>query len=119
MVYSREFRENALKVIEEIGVKKAVKELNVSEATLYAWRKQAREAALSGAELNCADHAEERDEENMPGSSNPDLKREVEDLRKLNQSCRNTIAMMAEETAALRRQCEDYLRAIVLIAGER
>ena len=40
--YSQEFREDALKLASEIGVRKTSEKLDVSPKTLYAWQRKER-----------------------------------------------------------------------------
>ena len=42
--YGEEFKEEAIALAKEIGVKEAGRKLNVSEKTLYGWRKTKRQA---------------------------------------------------------------------------
>ena len=44
--YSREYKEEALKLVEEKGCKKASEELEISYNTLYGWVKAARNGEL-------------------------------------------------------------------------
>ena len=110
MKYTDDFREKALKLAEEIGVKKASKELHVGEQTLYSWRKKAKPESIN------ADPVIGTKENNIEGELRLDLKQELEEQKKLNQSCQQTIKYLVEENTALRQQCENYLMAITLIS---
>lgn len=45
--YEIEFKTNAVRLAEELGVNKAAKELGIPENTLYGWRLKHREGILS------------------------------------------------------------------------
>lgn len=45
--YSREYKEEAIKLAEEKGCKKASEELGISYHTLYDWIKQARKGIVN------------------------------------------------------------------------
>lgn len=45
--YEMEFKTNAVKLSEELGVNKAAMELGIPENTLYGWRMKHREGRLS------------------------------------------------------------------------
>ena len=114
MVYTEEFRQNALKMVESIGVKKTSKELHVGEQTLYSWKKRAREQNASSFSFPQENGKSEVKTED-PHKADFDLKQELDELKKLNQSCQQTIEFLVEENTLLRQQCENYLIAIRLI----
>ena len=67
MKYSKEFKQEALKLSDEIGVKKAASQLGVQYYTLAEWRKNRKAAAeaskptLSDAELRIRNKELERE----------------------------------------------------------
>ena len=114
MVYTEEFRQNALKMVESIGVKKTSKDLHVGEQTLYSWKKKARERnGSSVSSLQGNENSEVKTED--PRKADFDLKQELDELKNLNQSCQQTIEFLVEENAILRQQCENYIMAFRLI----
>lgn len=112
MFYSDEFRAKALEMAEKIGVKKTSKELHVGAQTIYNWQKNARFHEMQP--------VSSEDPEKVPIPNLPemgfDINQELDEQRKLNQSCQQTIRYLVEENAALRQQCENYLKAITLIS---
>ena len=111
MIYSEDFREKALEMVEKIGVRKASKELHVREQTLYSWKKKANKTdAISPVSK------EETDTNYNTIGIKLDLKEELENQRRVNQSCQQTIEYLVEENTSLRQQCENYLMAIRLIS---
>ena len=112
MFYSDEFRAQALEMAEKIGVKKTSKELHVGAQTLYNWQKNAR---FHEAQPVSADNSEKPQASDLP-ELGFDMNQELDEQRKLNQSCQQTIRFLVEENAALRQQCENYLKAITLIS---
>lgn len=48
MTYDREFKENALKLSDEIGVKKAAEQLGLPYYTIAEWRKKRTRYGISG-----------------------------------------------------------------------
>ena len=112
MFYSDEFRAKALEMAEKIGVKKTSKELHVGAQTLYNWQKNAR---FHEAQPVSADNTEKPQASDLP-ELGFDINQELDEQRKLNQSCQQTIRFLVEENAALRQQCENYLKAITLIS---
>lgn len=122
MGYTEDFKENALRITDRIGVIGASRETGVNAATLRKWRRKAKEkrAETEGKTVNAAgpENPDEMPVDPLEGLSR-EIRSELEEMRKLNDACRQTIAMLAEENVTLRKQCEDYLRAIALIAGSR
>ena len=141
MNYTKEFRENALKMAERVGVTKTSKELHVGKQTLYIWRKKANEAKGSQGKQESQviqkykakqEYQEKQTnqenqiitpsspEANQAKTTNQplqlDLKRELEEQRTLNKTCRQTIEYLVDENTSLRRQCENLLKAISLIS---
>ena len=112
MFYSDEFRAQALEMAEKIGVKKTSKELHVGVQTLYNWQKHARSHEVQPV---ATDNSEKPQVSNLP-ELGFDMNQELDEQRKLNQSCQQTIRFLVEENAALRQQCENYLKAITLIS---
>ena len=112
MFYSDEFRAQALEMAEKIGVKKTSKELHVGAQTLYNWQKHARSHEVQPV---AADNSEKSQISNL-SELGFDINQELDEQRKLNQSCQQTIRFLVEENAALRQQCENYLKAITLIS---
>ena len=45
-IYSEEFKKEALKLAEKIGVSKAAKQLSLRDSQLYTWRKSHQQNAL-------------------------------------------------------------------------
>lgn len=51
MKYSKEFKQEALKLSDEIGVKKAASQLGMQYYTIAEWRKKRKAAAQTGKPL--------------------------------------------------------------------
>lgn len=79
--YSKEFKLEALKLAEEIGVRPAAKDLGISDSILYQWRKAA--VAEGGDAFRGHGRLTERDEElRQLRQENKVLKQEREILKK-------------------------------------
>ncbi|MDI6619203.1 MAG: transposase [Clostridiales bacterium] len=86
--YSQEFREDALKLASEIGVRKTSEKLDVSPKTLYAWQRKERlrhGIAIKGL---------------RPGESPEDgmkrLEKEIAELREANSILKKALGFMAD-----------------------
>jgi transposase len=84
--YDKEFREQALKLSDEVGVKKAAEQLGVVYGTLADWRKQRGRGSNTAQEV----------------SSNPDdevarLKKEVIELHKANPILKDALGFFVED----------------------
>lgn len=86
MKYSKEFKEEALKLSDEIGVKKASQQLGVQYYTLADWRKD-RKAALSRPKLSDVE-ADNRIRE---------LERENAELKKANDILKDALGFFAKD----------------------
>ncbi len=86
MKYSKEFKEEALKLSDEIGVKKASQQLGIQYYTLADWRKD-RKAALSRPKLSDYE-ADKRIRE---------LERENAELRKANNILKDALVFFAKD----------------------
>jgi transposase len=86
--YSREFREDALKMASEIGVRKTSEKLDVLPKTLYMWqRKERLSRGIAIKELR-------------PGESPEDgmkrLEKEIAELREANSVLKKALGFMAD-----------------------
>lgn len=81
--YSREYKEEAMKLAEEKGCKNASIELGISYHTLYDWIKQARKGNL---------HLEKRSDSNVSK-----LEEELQQLRRENKEQAKKIKQLQEE----------------------
>lgn len=81
--YSREYKEEAMKLAEEKGCKNASIELGISYHTLYEWIKQARKGNL---------HLEKRSDSNVSK-----LEEELQQLRRENKEQAKEIKRLQEE----------------------
>lgn len=81
--YSREYKEEAIKLAEEKGCKNASIELGISYHTLYDWIKQARKGNL---------HLEKRSDSNVSK-----LEEELQQLRRENKEQAKEIKRLQEE----------------------
>ncbi|MCM1270846.1 MAG: transposase [Ruminococcus flavefaciens] len=86
MKYSKEFKEEALKLSDEIGVKKASQQLGIQYYTLADWRKD-RKAELSRPKLSDYE-ADKRIRE---------LERENAELRKANNILKDALVFFAKD----------------------
>lgn len=86
MKYSKEFKEEALKLSDEIGVKKASQQLGIQYYTLADWRKD-RKAALSRPKFSDYE-ADKRIRE---------LERENAELRKANNILKDALVFFAKD----------------------
>ena len=85
--YDREYKEEALKLVEEKGCKNASIELGISYHTLYDWIKQARKGNL---------HLENRSNSNVSK-----LEEELQQLRKANKELSKQVKQLEEENEFL------------------
>ena len=85
--YSREYKEEAIKLAEEKGCKNASIELGISYHTLYDWIKQARKGNL---------HLEKRSNSNVSK-----LEEELQQLRKVNKELSKQVKQLEEENEFL------------------
>lgn len=85
--YAREYKEEAIKLVEEKGCKKASEELGISYHTLYDWVRQARKGEL---------HMEKRSDSNVSK-----LEEEIQQLRKANKDQAKEIKRLQEENEFL------------------
>ena len=85
--YSREYKEEAIKLAEEKGCKNASIELGISYHTLYDWIKQARKGNL---------HLENRSNSNVSK-----LEEELQQLRKANKELSKQVKQLEEENEFL------------------
>ena len=81
--YSREYKEEAIKLAEEKGCKNASEELGISYNTLYGWVKEARKGNL---------HLEKRSDSNVSK-----LEEELQQLRRENKEQSKEIKRLQEE----------------------
>ena len=81
--YSREYKEEAIKLAEEKGCKNASEELGISYNTLYGWVKEARKGNL---------HLEKRSDSNVSK-----LEEELQQLRRENKEQAKKIKQLQEE----------------------
>ena len=85
--YNREYKEEAIKLVEEKGCKKASEELGISYHTLYGWVKEARKGNL---------HLEKRSDSNVSR-----LEEELQQLRRANKEQAKEIKRLQEENEFL------------------
>ena len=128
--YSDEIRERALQMIKEIGVVGTSKEMKIADQTLYRWRKEQGASAQAEPTTPIEQPIEEGgqpQEKEAPATSecspnakisdiDEKLKRELEDMRHLNQIVEETIDYLIIENRQLRERCERYLKALSLLS---
>ena len=85
--YNREYKEEAIKLVEEKGCKKASEELGISYHTLYGWVKEARKGNL---------HLEKRSDSNVSR-----LEEELQQLRRANKELAKENKRLHEENEFL------------------
>ena len=85
--YDLEYKEEALKLVEEKGCKKDSEELGISYNTLYGWVKEARKGNL---------HLEKRSDSNVSK-----LEEELQQLRKVAKDQAKEIKRLQEENEFL------------------
>ena len=90
MKYSKEFKEEALKLSDEIGLKKAAQQLGIQYYTLSDWRTK-RNAAVKAKKYQMTD--EELNQRNL------ELERENEnaELRKANDILKDALGFFAKD----------------------
>lgn len=115
MIYTDEFKGNALKMAEKLGIRRASKELHVGAQTLYSWRKKEMRSGNSVEVRLEPEGTSENNIEEQKQKQMQNLQKELQEQRKLNKTCQQTIEYLVEENTALRQQCESYLKAISLI----
>ena len=87
MKYSKEFKEEALKLSDEIGLKKAAQQLGIQYYTLSDWRSK-RNAAVKAKKYQMSD--EELTQRNL------ELERENAELRKANDILKDALVFFAK-----------------------
>ena len=87
MKYSKEFKEEALKLSDEIGLKKAAQQLGIQYYTLSDWRSN-RNAAEKAQKYQMSD--EELKKRNL------ELERENAELRKANEILKDALGFFAK-----------------------
>ena len=85
--YDREYKEEAIKLVEEKGCKKASEELGISYYTLYGWVKEARKGNM---------HLEKRSDSNIIR-----LEEELQQLRRAHKEQAKEIKRLEEENEFL------------------
>lgn len=85
--YSKEFREEALKLSDELGSKKAVESLGVKYSTLADWRAKRNQQQKKGEKISEAD----KDEQIKT------LKRENYELKRANDILKDAISFFAAD----------------------
>lgn len=88
MKYSKEFKEEALKLSDEIGVKKAAQQLGIQYYTLSDWRSK-RNTAIKAKKYQMSD--EELKQRNF------ELEKENAELRKANDILKNALGFFAKD----------------------
>ena len=88
MKYSKEFKEEALKLSDEIGLKKAAQQLGIQYYTLSDWRSK-RIAAIKAQKYQMTD--EELKQCNL------ELERENAELRKANEILKDALGFFAKD----------------------
>ena len=88
MKYSKEFRQEALKLSDEMGVKKAASQLGVQYYTLSEWRKN-RKAEIEAAKPVLTD-----DELRI---RNKELEREISELQRANDILKDALGFFAKD----------------------
>ncbi|MBQ6942958.1 MAG: transposase [Ruminococcus sp.] len=88
MKYSKEFKEEALKLSDEIGLKKAAQQLGIQYYTLSDWRSK-RNAAAKVKNYHTSD-----DEANK---QIVELEREIAELRKANEILKDALGFFAKD----------------------
>lgn len=96
--YNREYKEEAIKLVEEKGCKKASEELEISYHTLYGWVKEARKGNL---------HLEKRSDSNVSR-----LEEELQQLRRANKEQAKEIKRLQEENEFLAEATAFSQRAV-------
>ena len=88
MKYSKEFKEEAIKLSDEIGLKKAVQQLGIQYYTLSDWRSK-RNAAIKAQKNQMSD--EEANKRIL------ELERENAELRKANDILKDALGFFAKD----------------------
>ena len=88
MKYSKEFKEEALKLSDEIGLKKAAQQLGIQYYTLSDWRSK-RNAAIKAQKNQMSD--EEANKQIL------ELERENAELRKANDILKDALGFFAKD----------------------
>ena len=88
MKYSKEFKEEALKLSDEIGLKKAAQQWGIQYYTLSDWRSN-RSAAAKAKKYQMSD--EELKQRNL------ELEKEIVELRKANDILKDALGFFAKD----------------------
>ena len=88
MKYSKEFKEEALKLSDEIGLKKAAQQLGIQYYTLSDWRTK-RNTSAKAQKYQMSD--EELKQRNL------ELEKEIAELRKANDILKDALGFFAKD----------------------
>ncbi len=86
MNYSKEFKEEALKLSDEIGLKKAAAQLGIKYYTLADWRSKRKE------QLNAPRFTDAEQQHRIR-----ELEREVTELRRANDTLKDALSFFAKD----------------------
>ncbi len=123
--YPVDFREQAIRMMEEIGPGKTSAKLHIPKQTLYRWNKEKlamlSEGSITAAgKVNNDNGALESIPKNTGQISLPGieakLKDELNDMRHINKVAEETIDYLIAENRQLRQRCERYLKALSLLS---
>ena len=85
--YSKDFKEEAVRLSDEVGVKEAAKQLGIPYYTLADWRAIRKEKKKETSQISEEDVIKQ----------NQELKRENEELRKANEILKDAISFFAKD----------------------
>lgn len=85
--YSKEFKAEALRLSDEIGVKKAAEQLGIPYFTLADWRSSRKEKRREKSEMSEEDFV----------SQNRELEKEIAELRQANEILRDALGFFAKD----------------------
>ena len=123
--YPEDFREQAIRMMEEIGPGKTSAKLHIPNQTLYRWKKEKlampTEESITVAEKVSTDNgasgsvSKNAGQISLPGIE-AKLKEELNDMRHVNKVAEETIDYLIAENRQLRQRCERYLKALSLLS---
>ena len=123
--YPEDFREQAIRMMEEIGPRKTSAKLHIPNQTLYRWKKEKlampTEESITAAGKVSTDNgtsgsvSKNAGQISLPGIETK-LKEELNDMRHVNKVAEETIDYLIAENRQLRQRCERYLKALSLLS---
>lgn len=93
--YDKQYKEQALKLAEDIGIRNASEKLGISYHTLYDWRRKQRKHGADS--FIGSGHAYKKESDASKSSREIALERENEELRRANDILKDALGFFAQD----------------------